>query len=65
MVFSLQILGVPTAVSSTHGLAALVVASALMAGCGQKGPLFIATPPTIAPASSFITSPTSAASAPR
>ena len=70
MVFSPQILGPLQTTTPTHGLAALVVASALMTGCGQKGPLFIATPPA-APAAAAVnpapavTAPAPAASAPR
>jgi predicted small lipoprotein YifL len=73
MVSSLQILGVPRLNASLYGLvslASLAVASALLTGCGQKGPLFIATPPT-APAATAVnpapanTAPTLAASAPQ
>ncbi|MHB1199805.1 MAG: LPS translocon maturation chaperone LptM [Polaromonas sp.] len=46
MIFPVQILGRLQAVVSRHGLAAAVVGAAALAGCGQKGPLFLPVPPT-------------------
>ncbi|MDE2255254.1 MAG: lipoprotein [Betaproteobacteria bacterium] len=45
------ILGTRFARARTAGLlAALLAASALMAGCGQKGPLYLPKPPQATPA---------------
>ncbi|WP_371132493.1 lipoprotein [Polaromonas sp.] len=41
----LQILGRLRAFVSRHGLVAIVVGAAALAGCGQKGPLFLPAPP--------------------
>jgi len=41
----LQILGRLRAFVSRHGLVAVVVGAAALAGCGQKGPLFLPPPP--------------------
>ncbi|MGA8785149.1 MAG: lipoprotein [Polaromonas sp.] len=49
MVFSLQILGRLHAVIRKHGLVAVVVGAAALAGCGQKGPLFFPVPPKAQP----------------
>jgi predicted small lipoprotein YifL len=65
MVSSVQILGVPRFSASLHGLArlaALAIVFMLITGCGQKGPLFIATPPT-APVATAV-NPPSATTAP-
>ncbi|MGV8803890.1 MAG: LPS translocon maturation chaperone LptM [Polaromonas sp.] len=45
MVFSVQILGRLRAASAHHGLAALLLCTAALSGCGQKGPLFLPVPP--------------------
>ena len=49
MVFSLRILGRLHALRRRHGLAALVIGAAVLAGCGQKGPLFLPVPPKVTP----------------
>ncbi|HAL39663.1 MAG TPA: hypothetical protein DCP03_16780 [Polaromonas sp.] len=51
MVFSVQILGRLHAFALRHGLVAVVVGAAALAGCGQKGPLFLPVPPKVPPAS--------------
>jgi predicted small lipoprotein YifL len=69
MVSSIQILGRLSARIRRHGFVALLLGTATLAGCGQKGPLFLpvlpvvpatATPTTINPAAV----PASPASAP-
>ena len=50
MVFSPRILGRLRASQRQHGLAALVIGAAVLAGCGQKGPLFLPVPPKVTPA---------------
>ena len=50
MIFSVRILGRLQAVALRHGLAAVVVGAAALAGCGQKGPLFLPVPPKVLPA---------------
>ncbi|MES2415379.1 MAG: lipoprotein [Pseudomonadota bacterium] len=65
MVFSPQILGFAQSTSSRHGLALATIAlTALLAlaGCGQKGPLFLPAS-TVVPASN-VTVPQSAVVAP-
>jgi predicted small lipoprotein YifL len=57
MIFSVQILGRLRAVVARHGLAALVLGAAALAGCGQKGPLFLPVPPKAPPASLISTNP--------
>ncbi|WP_092129238.1 lipoprotein [Polaromonas sp. YR568] len=47
MVSSAQILGRVRNPASRHGLAAVVVGAALLAGCGQKGPLYLPLPPKV------------------
>ncbi|MGH8806126.1 MAG: LPS translocon maturation chaperone LptM [Polaromonas sp.] len=56
MVSLLQILGRLHAFVFRHGLAAVVVGAAALAGCGQKGPLFLPVPPKVpaAPAASTV-----------
>ncbi|MFC5521288.1 LPS translocon maturation chaperone LptM [Polaromonas jejuensis] len=56
MVFSLQILGRLRPVALRHGLVAVVVGAAALAGCGQKGPLFLPVPPKV-PAALATTTP--------
>jgi predicted small lipoprotein YifL len=69
MVFSIQILGRLHDRIRRYGFVSLLAGAAMLAGCGQKGPLFLpvlpvvpatATPTSINPA----TVPTSPASAP-
>ena len=54
MVFSVQILGRLRAAGVRHGLVmsmlALLLGTAVLSGCGQKGPLFLAVPPKAPPA---------------
>ena len=50
MVFPLRILGRLQASRRRRGLTALVVGAAALAGCGQKGPLFLSVPPKVTPA---------------
>ncbi|CAN7578770.1 LPS translocon maturation chaperone LptM [Polaromonas sp. LjRoot131] len=47
MVSSVQILGRARNPGFRHGLAAIVAASALLAGCGQKGALYLPVPPKV------------------
>ncbi|MFC6282629.1 MULTISPECIES: LPS translocon maturation chaperone LptM [Polaromonas] len=47
MVFSFQILGRQPSASWRHGLAFAVLGLSGLAGCGQKGPLFL--PPPVKP----------------
>ncbi|MCZ8255959.1 MAG: lipoprotein [Polaromonas sp.] len=47
MVSSAQILGRVRHPAFRHGLAAIVVGATLLAGCGQKGPLYHPVPPKI------------------
>jgi len=49
MVFSHRILGRLSALAGWHGLVAAVVGVAALAGCGQKGPLFLPVPPQVPP----------------
>ncbi|MES2912099.1 MAG: lipoprotein [Pseudomonadota bacterium] len=46
MVSSPQILGSAQSTSSRHGLVLAALALCALAGCGQKGPLFLPTIPT-------------------
>ncbi|MES2189301.1 MAG: lipoprotein [Pseudomonadota bacterium] len=62
MVFSSQILGLKQSTSSRHGLALTVLALSALAGCGQKGPLFL--PPGQTPSVTNISLPQSAVVAP-
>ncbi len=50
MIFPVQILGRLYAAVSRHGLAAVVLGAAALAGCGQTGPLFLPVPPKVPPA---------------
>ncbi|WP_092003347.1 lipoprotein [Polaromonas sp. OV174] len=63
MVFSVQILGRLRIFLAKHGLVALVLGTAALAGCGQKGPLFLPQPPKLA-APAIPAQPNSAAPAP-
>jgi predicted small lipoprotein YifL len=56
MVSSAQILGRVRNPAFRHGLAAIVVGAALLAGCGQKGPLYLPVPPKV-PAAATPTTP--------
>jgi len=47
MVFSIQILGRLHALTRRYGLVALMAGAATLAGCGQKGPLFLPVPPVV------------------
>jgi len=47
MVSSVQILGRRRNPAFRHGLAAVVVGAVLLAGCGQKGPLYLPVPPKV------------------
>ncbi|MBW8720419.1 MAG: lipoprotein [Polaromonas sp.] len=47
MVSSVQILGRVRNPALRYGLAAIVVGVSLLAGCGQKGPLYLPVPPKI------------------
>jgi predicted small lipoprotein YifL len=47
MVSSAQILGRDRNPAFRHGLVAVVVGATLLAGCGQKGPLYHPMPPKI------------------
>jgi len=47
MVSSAQILGRRRNPALRHGLAAIVAGTALLAGCGQKGPLYLPVPPKV------------------
>ncbi|WP_081430474.1 LPS translocon maturation chaperone LptM [Polaromonas sp. JS666] len=49
----LQILGRLRAFVSRHGLVAVVVGAAALAGCGQKGPLFLPAPPKVSNAAAL------------
>ncbi|WP_431095132.1 LPS translocon maturation chaperone LptM [Polaromonas aquatica] len=57
MVSSAQILGRIRLSASRYGLAAVVVGAALLAGCGQKGALFLPVPPKVPPAPTATTPP--------
>ncbi|WP_411877437.1 LPS translocon maturation chaperone LptM [Polaromonas sp. YR568] len=59
MVSSAQILGRVRNPALRYGLAAIVAGTALLAGCGQKGPLYFPVPPRIpgAPALPSLTTP--------
>ncbi|NMM08232.1 lipoprotein [Polaromonas sp.] len=65
MVSSHRILGRVHAASLRQGLVAAVMSAAALAGCGQKGPLFLPVPPvlpaptTTAPISAPIPAPSS------
>jgi predicted small lipoprotein YifL len=64
MIFSIQILGRCTKLVLTHG--SLAIAALLIAGCGQRGPLFLApqsVPFTLLPAATPASSAASAAPA--
>ncbi|HEX5286810.1 MAG TPA: lipoprotein [Polaromonas sp.] len=63
MVFSVQILGRLQAAVFRYGLAAVVVGAAALAGCGQKGPLFLPVPPIAPPATPTAAPPAAAAPA--
>ncbi|UUZ69351.1 lipoprotein [Polaromonas sp. P1(28)-13] len=45
-----QILGRVRVLVFRHGLVAVVVGAAALAGCGQKGPLFLPVVPKVPPA---------------
>ncbi|WP_341907410.1 lipoprotein [Polaromonas sp. YR568] len=62
MLFSAQILGLLRLQTRRHGLAAFVVGALALAGCGQKGPLFLPTPPK-APAAASLPAPSAAPAA--
>ncbi|MBK5207559.1 MAG: lipoprotein [Polaromonas sp.] len=62
MIFPAQILGRLHAFVRSHGLAAVVVGAAALAGCGQKGPLLLPVPPKMPPAP--LTTSTTAVPAP-
>jgi predicted small lipoprotein YifL len=47
MVSSVQILGRVRNPAFRYGLAAIVACTALLAGCGQKGPLYFPVPPRV------------------
>jgi len=47
MVSSAQILGRRRNPALRHGLVAIVAGAALLAGCGQKGPLYLPVPPKV------------------
>jgi|GEM_PF-886891 len=47
MVSSAQILGRRRNPALRYGLAAIVAGTALLAGCGQKGPLYLPVPPKV------------------
>jgi len=47
MVSSAQILGRRRNPAFRYGLAAIVASTALLAGCGQKGPLYLPVPPKV------------------
>ncbi|MFS2033593.1 LPS translocon maturation chaperone LptM [Polaromonas sp. CT11-55] len=47
MVSSAQILGRRRNPALRYGLAAIVAGAALLAGCGQKGPLYLPVPPKV------------------
>jgi predicted small lipoprotein YifL len=59
MVSSVQILGRTRNPGFRHGLAAIVAAAALLAGCGQKGALYLPVPPKVPAAALPTSSPTS------
>jgi len=67
MVSLLQILGGVHAFVFRHGLVAVVVGTAVLAGCGQKGPLFLPVPPKLpaAAAPAAVPAPAAPASASR
>ncbi|MDO8458400.1 MAG: lipoprotein [Burkholderiaceae bacterium] len=64
MVFSIQILGRLHALTRWHGLVALVAGAATLAGCGQKGPLFLPVPPVVPAAAALVTTPANPAPTP-
>jgi len=47
MVSSVQILGRGRNPTFRYGLAAIVAGAVLLAGCGQKGPLYLPVPPKV------------------
>ncbi|MBT9476926.1 lipoprotein [Polaromonas sp.] len=57
MVFSIQILGRLHALTRRHGLVVLVAGAATLAGCGQKGPLFLPVPPVVPAAATATATP--------
>ncbi|WP_457279738.1 LPS translocon maturation chaperone LptM [Polaromonas sp. P5_D5] len=63
MVSSAQILGRIRASASRYGLAAIVVGVALLAGCGQKGALYLPVPPKV-PATATTAPPAAAPATP-
>jgi len=49
MVLSSQILGRLRAGVQSHGCVAVLAGAMMLAGCGQKGPLFLPLPPIASP----------------